>query len=102
MEDEEGFLEHAVDRYSAVMTKYQGYLLQKTRYERFLGDKLKNLGYSLKGSATIEVFEPEPSEAEEDGEAKAEDGGDAGEQEVEAEPPAENNEEAPADEPAEE
>jgi len=82
------------------LSKYSGYLLNKTRYERFIEDKLRKSGHSLKGSATIEVFEPEDSEEEGgENEDRADDGGDAGEQDVEAEPPAENNEEeAPAEE----
>jgi len=93
MEENEDFLEQAVDKYSHVMTKYSGYLLQKNRYELHLEAKLKRTGYSLKGPSTIEVYEPEEEEGEEMNEAKAEDGGDAGEQEVEAEAPVE--EEAP-------
>jgi len=93
MEENEDFLEQAVDKYSHVMTKYSGYLLQKNRYELHLEAKLKRTGYSLKGPSTIEVYEPEEEEGEEMNEAKAENGGDAGEQEVEAEAPVE--EEAP-------
>merc|ERR1712151_746124 len=83
-QDEEGLLEHAVERYSNVLSKYQGYLLNKTRYERFLEDKLKKTGSSLKGSATIEVFVPEDSEEEVEAEVKAEgnDGGEGVEPEV--------------------
>lgn len=85
MEDQEEFLEHAVERYSKVLTKYSGFLLTKTRYEVFLEAKLKKSGYSLRGPSTIDVYEGE----EEENEAPAENGGDAGEQEVEGEAPVE-------------
>jgi len=94
LEDQEGFLEHAVDRYSHVMNKYSGYLLQKTRYEIFLEAKLKKSGYSLKGPSTIDVYEGE-EEGEEENDAPAENGGDAGEPEVEGEAPVEVEVEAP-------
>jgi len=107
-EDETQLLEHAVEKYSHIMTKYQGFLLQKTRYERFLQNRLKRNGRSLKGSATIEIFVPDESEGDEDNEVKADNGGDAGEQEAYPQPPVEEEvgeapvEEAPAEEVVEE